>query len=30
MYTYMDVESNLGGVFTNSNHREIIKELKSK
>ena len=24
MYTYMYVESKIGGVFTNSNHREII------
>ena len=30
MYTYMYVESKVRGVFTNSNHREIIKELKSK
>lgn len=30
MYTYMYVESKVGGVFTNSNHREIIDKYSKE
>lgn len=30
MYTYMYLESKVGGVFTNSNHREIIDKYSKE